>query len=57
MNVTVAKILKKRNECHHGQKIGRFLAINITCHAMPFASHTTMLKKVTTYKLKVDEHH
>jgi hypothetical protein len=56
-NVTVAKKLGKKNECHHGQQIGRFLAINTTCHAMPFASHTTMLKNVTTYKLKGDEHH
>jgi energy-converting hydrogenase Eha subunit B len=57
MNFTIAKKLGKWNECHNGQQTGRFLAINIICHAMPLASHTTMLKSVTTYKLKGDKHH
>lgn len=39
MNVTIAKKLGNKNECHHGQQIGRFLAINIL--AMPCHLHHT----------------
>jgi hypothetical protein len=49
--------MKKGNECHHHQQIERkrwsslqknFKPQNITCHATPHVSHTSMLKKVTT---------
>jgi hypothetical protein len=55
MNVTIINKLKEGDD-HHCKK--NFKPQNITCHATPHVSHTSMLKKVITCRSnKGDKHH